>query len=73
MEAQRRFAEFSKIALIANGKIPVSEESPVFNLFSARRDVARRLKDDDYSEQQRQHVLLVFEDINDEIREYLLL
>jgi hypothetical protein len=73
MKTQSKAEEYRRINLIANGRIPVAEESPIFNLFSARREVARRLKDDEYSEEQRQYVLETFEDIESKIKEYLLL
>lgn len=65
--------EFAKICKIAYSKIPVAEESSVFNLFSARREIARRLKDDNYNEEQRSYILLELEKINDLIKEYFLL
>lgn len=68
-----KIKEFEKICKIAYNKIPVSEESSVFNLFSARREIARRLKDDNYNEEQKSYILLEFEKINDLIKQYFLL
>lgn len=39
---QSNIKEFERITRIAHSKIPVSEESSVFNFFVARREVCRK-------------------------------
>jgi len=73
METQSRAEEFRRISLIANGKIPVSEESPVFNLFSARKQLAQKIKDGDLLEDSREYGIEMLEVINNNIKKYLVL
>ena len=40
---ENNIEEFERITRIAHGKIPVSEESSVFSLFSARRETCKRM------------------------------
>lgn len=71
MEAKSK--EFEKISRISHGKIPVSEDSPVFNLFAQRREIARKIQEDDFNEDSRQYAFEVFYSIEDRIKEYLYL
>ena len=73
METQSKAEEYRRISLITNGRIPVSEESPVFNLFAQRREVSGRLTDGNYSEELKEYAFGVLYTIEDNIKEYLLL
>ena len=42
---QSNIKEFTRINNIAHAKIPVSEESSVFNLFAQRREVCKKLSE----------------------------
>jgi len=69
---QSNIKEFERITRIAHGKIPVSEESSVFSLFSARREVCKKLGKT-MTEADRQYVINYLEDIEDNIKLYLCL
>jgi len=69
---QNNIKEFERITRIAHGKIPVSEESSVFSLFSARREVCKSLRKT-MVETDRQYYLNYLEKIEDNIRLYLCL
>lgn len=40
---ESKFEELKRVSSIAKGKIPVSEDSPVYNLFAERREICRRM------------------------------
>lgn len=65
--------QLEKLAIITHGRIPVSEESPVFGLFLERRKLAIKIKDKEYSEESLQYVFLTLEDVENKIKEYLCL
>ena len=70
METQK---EHKRIITIAHSKIPVSEESAVFSLFSARKQLAQKIKDGDLLEDSKEYGIQMLEHIEEKIKEYLLL
>jgi hypothetical protein len=73
METQSKAEEYRRVCLIATSKIPVSEESLVFNLFSARKQLAQNIKDGDLLEDNKEYVVEMLRHIENTIKEYLLL
>ena len=72
MEAQSTIKELQRIERIAYGKIPVSEESSIFNLFAERRELClKALKT--ITDADRQHIMNYLEHIEDNIKQYLCL
>ena len=65
--------QIEKISRISHGKIPVAEDSPVFNLFAQRREIARKIKEGDFNEDSGQYAFEVLYSIEDRIKEYLYL
>ncbi len=65
--------EFKKISRIAYSKIPVSEDSPVYNLFAERRKLAERLNRDMLTEEDNKKLLEYFNYIEEQIKKYLCL
>jgi hypothetical protein len=47
---ESKVKELERISRIAYGKIPVSEESAVFSLFAERREVCKRIINEEISE-----------------------
>ena len=72
METQATTEEFRRISLIAHSRIPVAEESPIFNLFSARREVSKKLLEAQEGTH-RDVMLTSLNYLEDNIKEYLLL
>lgn len=71
---QNNFTEYKRIARIAHGKIPVSEDSPMFNLFAERRKIAQYISDSNLpGETNIFHVKKCLEEIEDRIKQYLWL
>jgi hypothetical protein len=69
---ENKVKELERITRIAHGKIPVSEESSVFNLFAERREVCRSLlKNITDLERNLQHKVL--NRLEDNIKLYLCL
>ena len=62
-----------KLEKVARAKIPVSEECPAYNLFTARREVAIRLVKGNYNEDQTEYIFSMFDDLNNKIKEYFLI
>ena len=73
METQSRAEEYRRISLIAHGRIPVSEESPVFNLFAQRREIAKKIKYADFPIETKDHVFAMLDKIEEQIKDYLFL
>lgn len=72
MEAQSNVRQLEKITRIAHGRIPVSEESSVFNLFAQRREVCKKIIE--YGANINTEVLLQYlEKIEENIKQYLCL
>ena len=60
--------EYARLNEIVYSKIPVSEDSPIYNFFSARREICKTMVETD-----RQCYLDYLEKIEDNIKQYLLL
>ena len=71
MEAQSRAEELKRVEKIANGKIPVSEESPIYRHFYERRYKCDRALKGDYSPEQLDLIFLDIEYIENDIKKYL--
>lgn len=70
---QSNIKEFERINRIANSKIPVSEESSVFNLFAERKKLVGRICRDMLTEEDRKLLLEQLNYVEDRIKEYLCL
>jgi hypothetical protein len=69
---ESKVKELERIGRIAYGKIPVSEESSVFRLFSERREVCKNLIKKT-SETNTAYLLDYLEKVEDQIKLYLWL
>ena len=58
---------------IAGARIPVAEDSPVYNLFAERRKLAERLNRDMLTEEDNKKLLEYFNYIEEQIKKYLCL
>jgi len=73
MEAQSNIENLNKLQKIAHGKIPVSEDSPIYNHFLQRRQLAIRLNRGMLTEDNREDLLEIFKCTEDKIKQYLCL
>ena len=64
---------FQRINQIAHAKLPVSEESPIFNLFAQRREIAKKIKYADFPMETKDHVFAMLDKIEEQIKDYLAL
>jgi hypothetical protein len=62
-----------KLERVLTAKIPVSEESPIYKYFSARRNIAKTIRYSAFDESVVNRLLEEFDLINNEIKEYLYL
>ena len=65
--------EYARLNEIVYSKIPVSEDSPIYNFFADRRKVAEKLRNNMLTEADRQHIINYLENIEEHIKEYLWL
>ena len=65
--------EYTRLNEIAHSKIPVSEDSPIYNFFAERRKIAEKLRNNMITEENRQNVINYLEKIEEQIKAYLLL
>ena len=65
--------EYRRLNEIARSKIPVSEDSPIYNLFAERRKLAERLNRDMLTEEDNKKLLEYFTYIEEQIKNYLCL
>jgi len=65
--------EYLKLNNIVNSKIPVSEDSPVYNFFVQRRKVAEKLRNNMLTEEERIYTLEALNYLENNIKEYLYL
>ena len=65
--------EYARLNEIARSKIPVSEDSPIYNFFAERRKIAEKLRNNMITEENRQNVINYLEKIEEQIKAYLLL
>jgi hypothetical protein len=72
METQSKAEEYRRVCLIATSKIPVSEESLVFNLFTCRKELAKVFLKSQ-SDINQEMLLEEIKYTEDKIKEYLYL
>ena len=65
--------EYTRLNEIAHSKIPVSEDSPIYNFFAERRKVAEKLRNSMLTEESRQYIINYLEKIEEQIKAYLCL
>jgi len=70
MEQQGK--EFDRVVSIAYSKIPVAEDSPVFNLFAQRREICKRLEKTQTDLDRKQSVEYL-DYVETKIKQYFLL
>jgi hypothetical protein len=72
METQSRAEEYRRISLIAHSRIPVAEDSPIFNLFAQRREICKRLEKTQTDLDRKQSVEYL-DYVETKIKQYFLL
>jgi len=65
---QSKAKELERINTIANSRIPVSEESAVFNLFTERKKVAKSILENDYLIETKECLTQYFEQIEERLK-----
>lgn len=65
--------EYARLNEIVYSKIPVSEDSPIYNFFAERRKLAEKLRNNMLTEENRQDIINYFEKIEEHIKAYLWL
>lgn len=65
--------EYTRLNEIVYSKIPVSEDSPIYNFFAERRKLAEKLRNNMLTEENRQYIINYLEKIEEQIKAYLWL
>ena len=65
--------EYLRFQQIKGARIPVAEDSPIYNLFAERRKLAERLNRDMLTEEDNKKLLEYFNYIEEQIKKYLCL
>ena len=65
--------EYLRFQQIKGAKIPVAEDSPMYNLFAERRKLAERINRDMLTEEDSKKLLEYFNYIEEQIKNYLYL
>lgn len=65
--------EYLRFQQIKVARIPVAEDSPIYNLFAERRKLAERINRDMLTEEDNKKLLEYFHYIEEQIKNYLYL
>ena len=65
--------EYLRFQQIKGARIPVAEDSPMYNLFAERRKLAERINRDMLTEEDSKKLLEYFNYIEEQIKNYLYL
>ena len=65
--------EYARLNEIARSKIPVSEDSPIYNFFAERREVTKKLINSELTEEEKFYTLSFLSYLENNIKNYLWL